>query len=134
MPSRASPATWAPREAAALKALRGRLGEVMTDIDRLAARETAGAVSEAARAAGPPPLSPERVQELLAALDQALHMDLGAAEPLLETLKIGVCGTPLEPAIAALAAQVDVFDIDAARQSLAALSPRMTTAPTESQP
>ena len=123
-----------PPEAAALKALRGRLGEVMADIDRLANSETAGAASEAARAAGPPLLRPERVQELLAKLEQALDMDLGAAEPLLETLKTGVRGTPLEPAIAALAAQVDVFDIDAARQSLAALSPRMTTAPTESQP
>ena len=123
-----------PPLAAALTALRTRLGEVMADIDRLANRETAGAASEAARAAGPAPLPPERVQELLATLDQALDMDLGAAEPLLETLKNGVRGTPLEPAIAALAAQVDVFDIDAARQSLAALSPRMTTAPTESQP
>ena len=122
------------RPTAALKALRGRLGEVMADIDRLGAQETAGVVSEAARDTGPAPRPPNRVQELLAALDQALDIDLGAAEPLLETLKTGVRGTPLETAIAALAAQVDVFDIDAARQSLAALTPRMTTAPTESQP
>ena len=40
--------------------------------------------------------------------------DLGAAEPLLAELRAGVAGTPLEPEIAAIAARVDVFDIDAA--------------------
>ena len=124
-----------PPTAAALAALRARLGEVMADIDRLAAGEAADTAGGATHdPGGPAPLDPSQVQELLTALDQALEMDLGAAEPLLERLKNGARGTPLETAIAALAAQVDVFDIDAARQSLAALSLRTDSAPKESPP
>ena len=124
-----------PPTAAALAALRARLGEVMADIDRLAAGEADGGAGGAIHdPGGPAPLDPSQVQELLTDLDQALEMDLGAAEPLLERLKNGARGTPLETAIAALAAQVDVFDIDAARQSLAALSMRTDSAPKESPP
>ena len=42
-------------------------------------------------------------------LTEALDYNLGAAEPLILELRAGVSGTPLEPEIAAIAAQVDVF-------------------------
>jgi PAS domain S-box-containing protein len=107
-------------DAAALEALRARLGEVMADIDRL-------------NAMAPPPgkaplLEPRQVRELLGRLDQALAFDLGAAEPLLEQLTAGVVGTPLAAEIAELGARVDLFEIDAARESLAGLQQRLESA------
>ena len=107
-------------DAAALEALRARLGEVMADIERL-------------NAMAPPPgkaplLEPRQFQELLESLDQALAFDLGAAEPLLEQLTAGVVGTPLAAEIAELGARVDLFEIDAARESLAGLQQRLESA------
>jgi len=109
---------------AALEALRQRLAEVMADIDRLRARE-ALASAGASDAAAPAPLQPDQVRDLLARLDQALQCDLGAAEPLIDSLRAGLRDSPLETEVVSLAAQVDIFDIDAARQSLAALSARL---------
>ncbi len=107
-------------DAAALEALQDRLGEVMADIDRLAA------------VASPPGkatlLEPRQVRELLGRLDQALAFDLGAAEPLLEQMTAGVVGTPLAAEITELGARVDLFEIDAARQTLAGLQQRLASA------
>ena len=104
----------------ALAAMRARLAAVMADIDRLTIREAmaTGGGAEALPVTAPARLEPARLRELLASLDQALQMDLGAAEPLIEALRDGVRDTPLEDGVAALAAQVDIFDIDAARESL----------------
>jgi len=113
---------------AALEGLRERLAEVMEDIDRLTARE-ARASAQVSGAAVPAPPDPEQIQALLARLDEALQFDLGAAEPLVEALRAALSAGPLAADVAALAAQVDIFDIDAARQSLAALSERMRSAP-----
>ena len=107
----------------ALAAMRARLAAVMADIDRLTIREamaTAGG-AEAIPVTAPARLEPAQVRELLASLDQALQMDLGAAEPLIEALRDGVRDTSLEAEVATLAAQVDIFDIDTARESLTRL-------------
>jgi HPt (histidine-containing phosphotransfer) domain-containing protein len=64
------------------------------------------------------PLSGPALRAVLARLARALEYDLGAAEPLLQELRAGVAGTPLEAGVAALAAKIDVFDIDAALAQL----------------
>jgi signal transduction histidine kinase/DNA-binding response OmpR family regulator len=66
----------------------------------------------------PQPLSGAALRAVLARLAQALEYDLGAAEPLLQELRAGVAGTPLEAGVADLAAKIDVFDIDAALAQL----------------
>jgi signal transduction histidine kinase/DNA-binding response OmpR family regulator/HPt (histidine-containing phosphotransfer) domain-containing protein len=83
------------------------LQQVMREIDGLAAEPQAPPVATAA-------LAPERLRDLLEQLVRALRYDLGAVEPLLAELRAGTVGTPLESPVAALAARVDVFDIDAA--------------------
>jgi two-component system, sensor histidine kinase and response regulator len=87
------------------------LQQVMREIDGLAASGE-GTASPAA------PLALGAVHALLARLRQALEYDLGAAEPLLAELRVGTAGTELETEVAAVAALVDVFDIDAARAKL----------------
>jgi signal transduction histidine kinase/CheY-like chemotaxis protein/HPt (histidine-containing phosphotransfer) domain-containing protein len=74
-----------------------------------------------------PALAGASLQALLARLARALEYDLGAAEPLLQELRAGVAGTPLEAGVAVLAAHIDVFDIDAALAQLRQLE----NAPTE---
>jgi signal transduction histidine kinase/DNA-binding response OmpR family regulator/HPt (histidine-containing phosphotransfer) domain-containing protein len=67
------------------------------------------------------PLTPERRAELLGRLAHVLEYDLGAAEPLLAELRAGSAGTSREADVAALAARVEVFDIDAALALVASL-------------
>ncbi len=101
-------------DAALLEAVRALLQEVMQDIDNLAA------------AARPVPehvavtLTPDQLRERLAQLREALVYDLGVAEPLLLELRAALRGMPDEAKIAAIAAKVDVFDIDAAQELLRA--------------
>ncbi|MCK9379479.1 MAG: response regulator [Sulfuritalea sp.] len=64
------------------------------------------------------PLTPVALREQLALLDHALKYDLGAVEALLTRLRIAVAGTPHETEVAAIAALVDVFDVDAALAQL----------------
>lgn len=64
------------------------------------------------------PLTSDALRVLLGQLAHALKYDLGAAEPLITELRAGVTGRPLETEVAALAALVDVFDIDAALEKL----------------
>ncbi|WP_374328657.1 response regulator [Azonexus sp.] len=82
------------------------LQQAMQAIDSLAAPAAPAVAPTAA------PLPPEVLRSLLDRLANALEYDLGAAEPLLNELRAGVAGTPLAPAVAAVAARVDVFDID----------------------
>ena len=75
-------------------------------------------------AAAPPvaaPLEPEQLNERLKLLSEALDYDLGSAEALLLELGAGSSGSPLEQKIAAIAAKIEVFDIDAAKTLLAQL-------------
>ncbi|MFA7291313.1 MAG: response regulator [Rhodocyclaceae bacterium] len=83
------------------------LQQLLRDIDSLPSRPVplpaaAEQLTATARAA------------LLTQLARALEYDLGAAEALLTELRTGVVGTPIEAEISAIAAKVDVFDIDAA--------------------
>jgi signal transduction histidine kinase/CheY-like chemotaxis protein/HPt (histidine-containing phosphotransfer) domain-containing protein len=71
----------------------------------------------------PPPVAAARLDRdalrpLLKRLAHALDYDLGAVEALLGELRAGVQGTPLAANVAALAAMIDVFDIDGARAQL----------------
>ena len=107
--------------AAALEAMQDRLQDVLRDIDSLADSPEPAAQAPAA------PLDAAQLRERLERLRQALEFDLGSAEPLLAELQAGVGGTPLAAEIAAIAAKVDVFDIDAAQALLATLDERSTT-------
>ena len=112
-------------QAGDLDALRNLLQQVLDDIDALAVRS-----AEAAPAPGTAaPLASARLDELLHRLADALTHDLGVVEPLLAELRAGTAGTPLEAEIVAIAALVDVFDIDRALARLHALqvSHRETT-------
>ncbi|MHB8826015.1 MAG: hypothetical protein ACYC5T_14385, partial [Thiobacillus sp.] len=71
------------------------------------------------------PLDAVQIFERLARLLRALDEDLGAADPVLQELRAGVAGSPLEPEVASIADQVDVFAIDEARAQLCALQARM---------
>jgi len=94
--------------AAALDKAEALLLAVLQEIDSLAVAPAPTIASAAA------PLAADALRALLARLSHALEYDLGAAEPLLAELRAGVAGTPLEAEVAAVAALVDVFDIDAA--------------------
>ena len=96
-------------DVAQLHAAEALLQQVMREIDGLDTPPTQAAAA---------PLTPESWHGLLMRLAYALEYDLGAAEPLLGMLRAGVQGTALEAEIAAVAARVDVFDIDAARELL----------------
>ena len=112
-------------QAGDLDALRSLLQQVLDDIDALAER-SAGAAPAPGTAV---PLASARLDELLHRLADALTHDLGVVEPLLAELRAGTAGTPLEAEIVAIAALVDVFDIDRALARLHALqvSHRETT-------
>jgi len=102
-------------DAAQLEEMHALLLNVMRDIDSLAASPEPTMSSIAV------PLAPEQLRERLERLGEALAYDLGSAEPLLVELRTGVSGAALETEIAAIAAKVDVFDIDAAQARLSAL-------------
>jgi len=94
-----------PPDAALLDAAQARLREVLNDIGTLDAGDA------------PAPgmaLPPGALHGLVQQLRRALETDLGAAEPLLQALRQGVAGTPLQQEAAQIAALVDRFDIDAA--------------------
>ena len=110
-----------PPQADAIAALQALLQDVMRDIDHLAVMSK----PEPARAAAS--LAPSQVRQRLESLRDALDYDLGSAEPLLAELRAGVVGTALASDIAALAARIDVFDIDAAQALLVQLQERIHT-------
>ena len=94
------------------------LQAVMQDIDSLAAVPS-------------PPVKPGptldtgQLADQLLQLRQAMDYDLGSAERLLAQLRSGVIGTSLEPDLAAIAAKLDVFEIDAAQILLVQLQNRL---------
>jgi signal transduction histidine kinase/DNA-binding response OmpR family regulator len=100
-------------ETAMLDEFAGLLQQVMQEIDGLAVEPVPLPAAIA--------LSPERLRQLLEQLAHALRYDLGAAEPLLNELRAGTVGTPREGTVAALAARIDMFDIDGAVEELTAL-------------
>ncbi|MDD4944136.1 response regulator [Rhodoferax sp.] len=71
------------------------------------------------------PLDVSQLHDHLLRLQQALDYDLGSAERLLAQLRSGMTGTPLEPDISAIAAKVDIFEIDAAQILLTQLQGRL---------
>ncbi|MDO8284724.1 MAG: response regulator [Rhodoferax sp.] len=110
-------------QAEAMASLRMRLQDVMRDIDHLAVMSKPTPTRAAA------PLTPNQVRQRLDALRDALDYDLGSAEPLLAEMRAGVVDTVLASDIAALAARIDVFDIDAAQTLLSQLQERLTPQP-----
>jgi hypothetical protein len=68
------------------------------------------------------------LRERLAQLGQALAYDLGSAEPVLAELRAAVGDTPMAEAIAAIAACVDVFEIDAAQTLLREVQEHLASA------
>jgi len=97
---------------ALMDAVRSQLQDVLRDIDSLAATARTVPAPDAVA------LTPLQLHERLARLGEALVYDLGVAEPLLLELRAALRGTPDEMKIAAIAAKVDVFDIDAAQDLL----------------
>ena len=98
-----------------LEQLQAAFVGVLEDIDRLGRLDDPPSQTSTQR------LEPDVLRERLLQLAHALEYDLGAAEPLLEELKVGVAGTPMEAAINNIAGLVDVFDIDAAQEQLRSL-------------
>jgi len=92
--------------------------DLFADIDRLD--------SEAEVAAAPIILDLAHVNLLLLQLGQALEYDLGRVESVMNELQAGVLGTHLQTDLAAIAARVDVFDIDVALSLLADLKKRLS--------
>ncbi len=101
-----------------------QLQQVMREIDALSPLTTPP------RPPASKPLTDEAIHALLLRLAYAVEYDLGAAEPLLNELRAGVVGTPLETQVATVTALVDVFDIDAALAQLKTMAARLTEAPT----
>ncbi|MFZ6654499.1 response regulator [Undibacterium sp. TJN19] len=106
---------------AELQELSDLLQNVLHDIDSLAIKTAPVITADSAQ------LTPQEFHERLAQLQQALESDLGNAEPLLAELRASARGTSLETEIAAIAARVDVFDIDAAQVLLANISKPSST-------
>ncbi|MFZ6735653.1 response regulator [Undibacterium sp. Ji42W] len=84
------------------------LQDLFADIDRMAS------AAEVTIVPAPTKLDPKQVHVLLQQLGEALEYDLGSVEAVLSELRAGVMGTHLEVDMEAIAARVDVFDIDAA--------------------
>jgi two-component system sensor histidine kinase/response regulator len=103
-------------QAGALEELRVLLQEVLDDIDTLAEHKVDDPVAVEGES-----LSVRALGDLQRRLADALSYDLGAAEPLLAELRAGTAGTELEEEVVAIAALVDVFDIDGALARLRAL-------------
>ncbi len=108
-------------QAEAIATLQTLLQDVMRDIDHLAV------VSKPTPASVVTPLAPDQIRQCLQKLRDALEFDLGSAEPLLAELRTGVASTALASDVAALAAYIDVFDIDTAQALLAQLQERLQT-------
>jgi CheY-like chemotaxis protein/HPt (histidine-containing phosphotransfer) domain-containing protein len=101
------------------------LHAVMRDIDSLST--TTRQADESATVSSAVRLDRDVLRDRLARLAKALEFDLGEAEPLLAELRDGTGNTPLEPDIAAIAARVDVFDIDSARALLDTVQDRLNS-------
>lgn len=111
-----------------LDELQGLVQDLFADIDRLdsaaeAARTIANANTDALATAS---LDATQVNVLLQQLRQALEYDLGSVEPVMGRLQAGVSGTRLQADLAAIAASVEVFDIDAALALLSDLEKRLS--------
>ncbi|MDD3610616.1 MAG: response regulator, partial [Halothiobacillaceae bacterium] len=104
-----------PPDDGALMQLKILLNALLDEIDSLPG--PSAPLPSPARA----PLSSAQLQELRKQLMQALEYDIGAAEPLLNTLRAGVAGTALETTLAEIAQRIEVFDIDGALARLQAL-------------
>ena len=102
-----------------LDELQGLLIDVLQDIDCLFLRHEP-AVNPAEMSIGAQALF-DRLENLRLVLDY----DLGQAEPLLAELRTRVGDTPWRAGIAALAARVEVFDIDGARAELSLLQKKL---------
>jgi len=103
-----------------LEGMRAALVQVLAEIDQTLAESGASGSSGMSPTARTP-LEPDDAQRLLIDLAQALKEDLGAAEAPLAELRAGLAGTELEPSIEAIAAALDLFDIDAAQVAIAPL-------------
>ncbi|HRZ52025.1 MAG TPA: response regulator [Candidatus Contendobacter sp.] len=112
-------------EAAALAHFQTLLAAVMQDIDHLTVRAAPPLPTTA------PPLERAALSERLQRLAEALDYNVAAAEPLILELRAGVSGTPLEPEIATIAAQIDVFAIEEALAQINALQDRLQRLPPE---
>ena len=112
-------------EAAALAHFQTLLAAVMQDIDHLTVRAAPPLPTTA------PPLGRAALSERLQRLAEALDYNVAAAEPLILELRAGVSGTPLEPEIATIAAQIDVFAIEEALAQINALQDRLQRLPPE---
>jgi len=75
--------------------------------------------------AAPATLDENQLRMHLDGLMQALNYDVGSAEKILDQLRRGTSGTPLQSDVAAIASQVDLFEIDAAQTLLTQLQNRM---------
>ncbi|MDR3411280.1 MAG: response regulator [Formivibrio sp.] len=104
-----------------LTALNTLMQEVMRDIDSLPAGTAPAPTVPSAL------LDPVQLQVHLEQLAHALVYDLGSAEPMLAALRTGLSDTPLEPQIAAIAARLDLFEIDEALILLKQLQQRLTS-------
>ena len=105
---------------AELDAMRILLQHVMQDIDSLGASMKHSEVSTTL-------LDANQLREHLEGLRQAMNYDLGSAEKILSQLRSGVSGTPVEADIAAIAAKVDIFEIDVAQLLLTQLQDSLKT-------
>jgi HPt (histidine-containing phosphotransfer) domain-containing protein len=103
-----------------LEQFRERLQNVMSDIDSLASMPAS--VTMAAE-----PLSDEALKVRLDRLMAMLESDYGAAETLLNEIRMGVVGSPVEEDMNKIAAQMDVFEIDLALALLQQLSDKYST-------
>jgi CheY-like chemotaxis protein/HPt (histidine-containing phosphotransfer) domain-containing protein len=101
-----------PAEAQALDEAQALLQQLMGEIDGLT-RAAAPPLAPAGERA-----TPAQLQDLLARLAHALDYDIGAAEPLLLSLRSGVAGSALAEPVDALAALVDGFEIDKAATAI----------------
>jgi HPt (histidine-containing phosphotransfer) domain-containing protein len=108
---------------AELQTLQTLLQQVLQDIDSLG---TAAQPSDAPTACVV--LDANQLREHLDGLRQALSYDLGSAEKVLAQVQQGVRGTPLQADLAAIAAKVDLFEIDAAQLLLTQLQRRLQNA------
>ncbi|NEX19524.1 response regulator [Thiorhodococcus mannitoliphagus] len=104
-----------PPSAADLQALQTRLQTLIGEIDGLAAAEVHI----------PAPTDPVQLHQHLRLLADALERDLGPVGPLLKDLQTAVAGSALESDISAIAALVDVFDLDEALSLIADLQERL---------
>ncbi len=108
-------------ESAQFERLRHLLRQVVDEVDGLTVAAVAMPVAEAA-------LGRDALLTKLAILAALLESDLGAAGSLLAELRAGVVGGEAAPAMAEIAANMDVFAIDEALAQIAALRTRLSEA------